>query len=393
MAQVTKRVLIECGVAETRAALMIGDIVWKFWFGPARGDEATDRTINWGRRFAGRIRSINNSLNAAFVDIGEGQTAFLPLKTTTGARLAEGALIEAEVTAPPRQNKGAVVKFVSMAAPGVEAGRLPPFPDPALEAAEALAHEADEIIVDEGAVKSLLGGAGFRNAVHESGSLALFEKFSISDALGGAFDPVAPLDEGGRIIIDEAHALTAIDVDTSELNAASTARLREKIARAAARESIRQISLRNIGGHVVIDFPNLSGNIQRKRFDDFLTNELARLDGAKAQSFSKSGLFSFTLPRRTLSLMDRFTEHDAMEPAPGRRFTAEAKAKAAIRALEHRLQARPSLPLRLEMGPALGEYLDDKTGWRDRLREKYGARINYTVADNFEEHSFDISEQ
>ncbi len=388
----TVRILIECGVAETRAALINDNGVWKFWFGPARGDEAEDGAIISGRRFAGRITAIDKSLKAAFVDIGDSKAAFLPLKATNEVHLTDGALIEIEVTAPPRQNKGAVVRFVSADVTIQQAGRLPPVPDPALEAVEAFGRAADEIIIDDGGARSLLDGAGFPNVAHDAAG-NLFEKSGASEALASAFGRNVLLDGGGRIVIDEAQALTAIDVDTSDLAAASSARLREKVALAAAREAVRQISLRNIGGHVVIDFPNLSGNTQRQRFTEFLKTQLARLDGVKAQSFSKSGLFSFTLPRRTWSLLDRFSEQENTTPVPGRKFTLEAKAKAAMRALEHRLRAQPSARLRLAMGARLGEYMDGKNAWRDRLHEKYGARTDYLVVKKLEECSFDLSEQ
>ena len=51
-----KRLIVECGAAETRAALLKDDKVWKFWFGPARGDEASDNFPAAGRRFAASLR-------------------------------------------------------------------------------------------------------------------------------------------------------------------------------------------------------------------------------------------------------------------------------------------------------------------------------------------------
>jgi Ribonuclease G/E len=180
---------------------------------------------------------------------------------------------------------------------------------------------------------------------------------------------------GGRLFIDETQALTAIDVDTGGLGASSPARLREKIAVAAAGEAVRQISLRNIGGHIVIDFPDISNEASRKRFGEHLRKVMARLAGAGAASFSKSGLYSFTAPHSALSLLDRFTEQGAADPVAGRCFTVEAKAKAAIGALERRLRAAPSARYRLFVGGEIEHYLAARPHWRERLAGRFGARF------------------
>ncbi|MCK5745228.1 MAG: ribonuclease E/G, partial [Oricola sp.] len=334
-----------------------------------------------------------HGLGAVFVDLGDGADAFLPLKKNTEPHCAEGAMIEVEVKAPPRQAKGASLKFVSPLAPDAAPGRLPPFSDPAVEAALAIGADADEILVDEGSAARALHEAKIENARHESHPVSLFEKFGADAALDAAFAEVAPLAKGGRLIIDEAQALTAIDVDTGGLEASSPVRLREKIAFAAADEAMRQVSLRNIGGHVVIDFPDIPGETARKRFQEHLRSVLAQVDGAGAASFSRSGLYSFTAPHRSLSLLDGFTEPDNAEPVAGRRFTAEAQAKFAVAALERRLRAAPSARLRLAAGRVIKDYLDARPHWLARLKDRFGARFAIVETNEHGGDEFDLSEQ
>lgn len=389
-----RRVLIECGVAETRAALLIDDVVWKFWFGPARGDEMSDKFPQAGRRFAGRVKAVDHSLNAAFIDIGHDRDAYLAVKPTNEAHIVEGALVEVEVKSPPRQGKGATLRFVKVTSDKTAPGRIAPFTDPAIEAAEILgADSGGEIIVDDGEASRMLKHAGLKHVAHEARPKSLFEENGLNQEFSGLFERTAALPGGGRIVIDEAQALTAIDVDTAGLNASSPVRLREKIGVAAMKEAIRQISLRNIGGHIVIDFPPLTGETQRKRFSERLKRELSKLDGAGAASFSKSGLFSFTTPHAMMSLLERFTEFDGAYPVSGRCFTLEASAKAAIRALEERLRAQPSAMLRLDVARALGDYLDARPAWRERLQAGYGGRFKFAIRDDLEERAFDLSEQ
>ncbi len=392
MAQLVTHLLIECGVAQTRAALLRNGQVWKFWFGPARGDEMSDLFPRAGRRFAGRIKKTDKALAAAFVDLGDGRDAFLPLKKSNKAYCIDGALIEVEIKAPPRQAKGAALRFVGPLAEGTP-GRLPPFIDPALEAAQTIGEDAEEVFVDNGPALRVLREAGFEKASHESHPVSLFEKDGADQEFDAAFDRVVPLTGGGCLFIDEAQALTAIDVDTGGLTASSPARLREKIAFAAAEEAMRQVSLRNIGGHIVIDFPDIPGEAGRKRFQAHLRKVMSRLDGAGAASFSRSGLYSFTTPHHALSILDRFTEEYAAAPVSGRRFTIDAASKMALAALERRLRSAPTARLRLHVGAAIARYLADHEIWRERLTQCYGPRFDVVTEDKSGDRDFDLAEQ
>ncbi len=390
----TAMLIIECGVAQTRAALIDGDIVTRFWFGPARGDEATDQAPRAGRKFTGRVKSINRSLNAAFIDIGDALDAYLPLKKNNEALAAEGALVGVTVKSPPRQGKGAVLKFnpdleIQDDAPR----RAPPIDDPVIDAVKAIGACAKKILIDDGPARAVLAAAGLKAEIeYEEHAVALFDLHGASDALGAAFERTVALKGGGRLIIDETQALTAIDVDSAGLGASSPARLREKMAIAAASEAVRQIALRNIGGHVVIDFPAIGAKSARTRFRAHLEKALLRIDGAGGGSFSKSGLFSFTAPHIAQSLVERFTECSPGDPVAGRHFTLDWQAKSALRACEHRLRASPRVKLRLAAGKDLYGYLNDRKTWIDRLNDRYGPRVEMTVDEKLEERGFDLSE-
>ncbi len=389
------KLIIECGAAMTRAALLDGDRITKFWFGPARGDEETDSSPRSGRRFAGRVLSINRALNAAFVDVGVGLDAFLPLNRANEPHLSEGAIVGVAIKSPPRQNKGAVLKLLGDAVLTHDRpGRLPPYDDPVLEAAHAIGEHAGEIIVDDGTARAILVAADLDCDIqYEQHPVALFEVFGVEGELTAAFERTVPLPGGGRLVIDEAQALTAIDVDTAGLSGSSPTRLREKIAVTAACEAVRQISLRNIGGHIVIDFPAISNKPARARFGEHLHKAVSTLKGAGSASFSKSGLFSFTAPHSAQSLLERFTETGPMDPVSGLRFTLDWRAKSAIRELEHRLRAAPNTTLQLRLGAEIESHLSEHRIWMERLQARYGARFDFVADDKLEERGYDLNEQ
>ncbi len=388
----TQRIVIECGAAETRAALMINDVVWRFAIAPARGDEASDKFPYAGRRFVGRVVKAHAALNAVFVDIGDGRDAYLAVGATNKSHLHESALIEVEIKSPPRQSKGAVLRFLAVAKDDAVIGHQPPFEDPVLEVARALGCENADICIDDGDALRCLVNHGYEKVLHESTG-ALFLDYGLDEALDAAFERRTPVSGGGSIVIDETEAFTAIDVDTGAQEAASSSRLREKVAIAAAGEAIRQISLRNIGGHVVIDFPVLGADVARKKLAEKITKDLKNLHKARAASFSKSGLFSFQLPRNALSLLDRFTEKDAGEPVAGRCYTVDALAKSAIRALETQLRLDRSGSFSLELVKKLSDHINARPAWTARLRERYGGRFEVKVSEKQGEAGFDVSEQ
>ena len=71
-----------------------------------REEEAAQHRL--GARSVGRVTQIIPGLRGAFVDLGAGPDAFLPLGRNDS--LAQGARIEVAVVAEPRDGKGAAVR-------------------------------------------------------------------------------------------------------------------------------------------------------------------------------------------------------------------------------------------------------------------------------------------
>jgi Ribonuclease G/E len=302
-------------------------------------------------------------------------------------------MVSVEIKSPPRQQKGAVLRFVEPLSPADTPGRLPPFLDPVLEAVQEFGSKFDEIVVDDGDAKRLLAENGIQNVSHDNHGVSLFAGLEIDAELNAAFSRHVPLPGGGALTIDETQALTSIDIDTGGLSASSPVRLGEKIALTAASEAVRQVSLRNIGGHVVIDFPKIKGAAGRKRLQERLHKELSRLDKVSTASFSKSGLFTFIAPHRASSLIERFTEEAPCEPLAGRGFRVEFLAKRAVAELESTLRAASSSRFELAVGEEAGAYLKRHVHWSERLRAKYGSRFEIKLDVNCGERGHDLSEQ
>ena len=115
---------------------------------------------------------------------------------------------------------------------------------------------------------------------------------------------------GASIVIDQAEALTAIDVNTGgfvgKQNLEATI-LRTNLE--AVKEIVTQLRLRNIGGIIVIDFIDMESADDRERVYNAFVDELKR-DRAKTHVLPISGLGVIEMTRKRVreSLGRRLTE-------------------------------------------------------------------------------------
>jgi ribonuclease G len=92
-----------------------------------------------------------------------------------------------------------------------------------------------------------------------TGEEPLFEAYGIEDQIAKALERRVPLPSGGNLVIDHAEALTVIDVNTGRFTRGKG--LEDTITKTnleAAREVVRQLRLRDIGGIIIIDFIDMA---------------------------------------------------------------------------------------------------------------------------------------
>ena len=96
--------------------------------------------------------------------------------------------------------------------------------------------------------------------VHQhTGDEPLFEAYGVEDEIAKALERRVPLPSGGNLVIDHAEALTVIDVNTGRFTRGKG--LEDTITKTnleAAREVVRQLRLRDIGGIIIIDFIDMA---------------------------------------------------------------------------------------------------------------------------------------
>jgi ribonuclease G len=137
------------------------------------------------------------------------------------------------------------------------------------------------------------------------GSEPLFDEYGIEEEIARGFSRKVPLPSGGYLIIDQAEALTAIDVNTGRFTGKGKD-VEETIFQTnleAVKEIAYQLRFRNIGGLIVLDFIDMEKTTHREKVFKALLDVLKQ-DKAKttAVRISELGLVEMTRKRTRESL-------------------------------------------------------------------------------------------
>jgi ribonuclease G len=141
----------------------------------------------------------------------------------------------------------------------------------------------------------------------------IFEEYGVQAEIDKALRAKVWLKSGGSIVINQTEALVAIDVNTGRYVGKKTAgRLEDTIIKTnleAAKEIVRQVRLRDLGGIIVLDFIDMEEKKNRQKVFQTVEQEL-RKDRApsKALQVQDFGLVIITRKRVKQSLERALTE-------------------------------------------------------------------------------------
>jgi ribonuclease G len=139
-----------------------------------------------------------------------------------------------------------------------------------------------------------------------AGQEPIFDAYGIEDEIARALSRKVPLPSGGYLIIDQAEALTAIDVNTGRFVGKGSRDLEETAMKTnleAVDEIAYQLRFRNIGGLVILDLIDMERHQNREQVWRALENRLIK-DKAKTtlNRISELGLVEMTRKRTRESL-------------------------------------------------------------------------------------------
>jgi ribonuclease E len=167
-------------------------------------------------------------------------------------------------------------------------------------------------------------------------STPIFAKHGVEKQLESIYSPIVHLKSGGYIVINQAEALVAIDVNsgraTRERNIEQTA---FKTNLEAADEAARQMRLRDLAGLIVIDFIDMeeskNDRVVEKRMKDSLRFDRARVQMGKISGF---GLLELSRQRRRTGVLEGTSHVCEHCQGSGRVRSVESASLALLRALD-----------------------------------------------------------
>ena len=210
------------------------------------------------------------------------------------------------------------------------------------------------------------------------GDVPIFEHTGVERELEKALRRKVWLRSGGYIVIDRSEALTVIDVNTGKYvgktDLASTI-LRTNLE--AVDEAVRQITLRDIGGIILVDFIDMESESHRKKVMSALADAV-RADRSKIHIIDLTGLGLVEITRKR---MYQDLEEVMRIPCPycegrGRVLSPETMALRMRRELRRTLRQRKGGAVLVEVHPDVEAALrQDGDGWIRQLEDSSGRRL------------------
>jgi len=248
--------------------------------------------------------------------------------------------------------------------------------------------DIDEIIVsgDEGYKEArefmrMLMPSHAKNVKLYKDGTPLFTRYGIESQLDAMFSPTVQLRSGGYIVINQAEALVAIDVNsgraTREHHIEDTAL---KTNCEAADEVARQLRLRDLAGLIVIDFIDMdegrNNRAVERRMKDALKYDRARIQVGRISHF---GLLEMSRQRIRTSVLESSTEKCPVCGGSGHVRSVSSVALQLLRAIEEMLNkgATHNLIVRTRSEVAL-YVLNHKRGHLRALEERF--RLTITIS-------------
>jgi ribonuclease E len=210
----------------------------------------------------------------------------------------------------------------------------------------------------------------------------LLSRYGVEHQLDGMFSPVVQLRSGGYIVINQAEALVAIDVNsgraTREHHIEDTA-LKTNLE--ASDEIARQLRLRDLAGLIVIDFIDMDENRNNRsverRLKECLKQDRARIQVGRISHF---GLLEMSRQRIRTSVLESSTEKCPSCGGSGHVRSVSSLALQVLRALEEQLIKGATHNLIVRTRPDVALYvLNQKRAHLRGLEERFVITITISA--------------
>jgi ribonuclease G len=235
-----------------------------------------------------------------------------------------------------------------------------------------------------------------KDIVYYNDDEPIFDAYGIEDEIARALSRKVPLPSGGYLIIDEAEALTAIDVNTGRFVGKGSKDMEETILKTnleAVNEIAYQLRFRNIGGLIILDLIDMEKASNREKVRKTL-EELLQRDKAKTtlNRISELGLIEMTRKRTRESLGRLLHEPCFYCDGTGHLQSKETVCFDILREIRRKRQDLPGYTILVNCHPAVADLLtgSEKAALQD-AESRFMRRIQVTSRTEYHLEQFDLS--
>jgi ribonuclease G len=225
----------------------------------------------------------------------------------------------------------------------------------------------------------------------------IMDAFGMEDEIARALSRKVPLPSGGYLIIDQAEALTAIDVNTGRFTGKGKD-VEETIFQTnleAVKEISYQLRFRNIGGLIVLDFIDMEKQNHREKVYRALLKVLKR-DKAKttAVRISELGLVEMTRKRTRESLGRTLYEPCFYCDGTGQLMSKTTICHEILRQIRREKDSLPGFKVVVNAHPAICDMFQrEEKRTLQRASSRYARQIVLQARRDYHLEQFDLSGQ
>jgi ribonuclease G len=213
----------------------------------------------------------------------------------------------------------------------------------------------------------------------------MFDAYDIEKQIDESLQKRVTLKNSGYIVIETTEAMTVIDVNSGKYAKLKDQEMNSlKINFDAAKEIVRQLRLRDIGGIIVVDFIDLYDDANKRKLYDEVRKEF-RKDRAKSTilPMSEFGIIQITRQRVRQSILHRVTDLCPMCSGTGRVQSRAHFIKLIERWLGRYKHNRKSIFLKLFINPMQKSLLFKSTfKYKFKFFIKYFTFVKIETDDN-----------
>ncbi|MHC4605479.1 MAG: Rne/Rng family ribonuclease [Planctomycetota bacterium] len=212
--------------------------------------------------------------------------------------------------------------------------------------------------------------------------MPLFHKYEIEQQIEQLNQGAVPLPSGGSVVIEQTEALTAIDVNSGRwVRETNPEDLAYRTNQEAAREIMRQLRLRDMGGIIAIDFIDMKSERHRHSIEERVRQEAGR-DRAQIVVLPMSQFCLMQIARQKIRPSVQLVSHEACPACGGTGVVKniESIALEIMRALKSTLEREDIAVVEARVSPDVASYLRTKMDDFREMEEKYNKRIHISAA-------------